>query len=42
MESPWISIVINLVSIKPRKTDEIRKQQYHSNYKANQTPSSLP
>jgi hypothetical protein len=35
MESSWISILINLVSIKPRKTDGIRKHQYHSNYKAN-------
>jgi hypothetical protein len=43
MESPWISILINLVRIKPRKkTDGIRKHQHHSNYKVNQTPSSLP
>jgi hypothetical protein len=41
MESPWISILINLVRIKPKKTDGIRKHQHHSNYKANQTPSSL-
>jgi len=41
MESPWISILINLVGIKPRKTDGIRKHQCHSKYKANQTPSSL-
>jgi hypothetical protein len=42
MESPWISILINLISVKPRKTDGIRKHQHHSIYKANQTPSSLP
>jgi hypothetical protein len=42
MESPWISILINLVRIKPRKTDGIRKHQHHSNYKTNQTPSSIP
>jgi hypothetical protein len=42
MESPWISILINLVRIKLRKTDGIRKHQHHSNYKTNQTPSSLP
>jgi hypothetical protein len=42
MKSPWISILINLVWIKPRKTDGIRKHQHHINYKANQTPSSLP
>jgi hypothetical protein len=42
MESPWISILINLVLIKPRKTDGIRKYQHHSIYKANQTPSNLP
>jgi hypothetical protein len=35
MESPYISILINLVWIKPRKTDGIRKHQHHSNYKAN-------
>jgi hypothetical protein len=42
MESPWISILINLIRIKPRKTDGIRKHQHHNNYKANQTRSSLP
>jgi len=42
MKSHWISSLINLDRIKHRKTDGIRKHQHHSNYKTNQTPSSLP
>jgi hypothetical protein len=42
MESPWISILINLVESNLEKLMGLEKHQHHSNYKANQTPSSLP